>query len=91
MSDIQAVRTIHSVKTVYRKSSFYEKLTGRSEPSVFSATDPEFHRNRRRLLSMPLSESGLKALEPVVREKASLAIHRIGEEMESRGAADVLK
>lgn len=91
VSEIQAVRSIHSVKAGYLKSSFYTNLTGRAQQSVFSATDPEFHRHRRRLLSMPLSESALKTLEPIVRSKASLAVQRIGEEMESRGAADVFK
>lgn len=40
---------------------------------------------------MPFSESSIKTLEPTVRSKASLAVHRIREEMETRGAADVFK
>lgn len=91
MSEISAVRSIHSVKAGYLKSPFYLKLTGRAQPSVFSATDVEFHRRHRRLLSMPLSESALKTVEPTVRSKASLAVQRIGEEMTGRGTADVFK
>ncbi|MBE3046281.1 cytochrome P450 [Candidatus Bathyarchaeota archaeon] len=91
MSELSAVRSIHSVKAGYLKSPFYLKLTGRSIASVFSTTDVEYHRRHRRLLSMPLSESALKTVEPIVRSKASLAVQRISEEMNSRGAADVFK
>lgn len=91
ISEISAVRTIHSIKGGYLKSPWYLKLTGRAVPSVFSATDVEYHRRHRRLLSMPLSESALKTVETTVRSKASLAVQRIGEEMKARGAADVFK
>lgn len=91
MSEIPAVRSIHSVKTGYLKSPWYYKFTGRDQPSIFSATDVPYHRRLRRLLSMPMSESALRTVEPVVRSKASLAVQRIGEEMKSRGAADVFK
>ena len=40
---------------------------------------------------MPLSESALKAVEPIVRSKAALAVQRIEEENQARGAADVFK
>ena len=91
MSDIPAVRTIHSVKAGYLKSPFYEKLIGTAAPTTFSTTDVESHRLHRRLLSMPLSESALKTVEPNVRSKASLAVQRMDEEMKGRGVADVFK
>lgn len=53
--------------------------------------DPEFHHRHRRLLAGPLSESSLKYMIPQVDARVKLAIERIGEEMESRGAADVFK
>ena len=91
MSEIAAVRTIHAVKTGYLKSPFYKMLAGTATPSAFSTTDVEYHRLHRRLLSTPLSESALKTVEPIVRSKASLAVQRMDEEMESRGVADVFK
>jgi len=59
--------------------------------NVFNTNDIEFHRRHRRLLAGPMSESSLKTVEPFVREKAELAMQRIGEEMASRGVADMFK
>ncbi|SPO01584.1 related to cytochrome P450 CYP4/CYP19/CYP26 subfamilies [Cephalotrichum gorgonifer] len=91
VSYIPAVRGIHSIQSGYLKSPWYTKMTGGATPNVFSTTDVEYHRRHRRLLSMPLSESALKAVEPTVRANASLVVRKIGEEMKKRGAADVWK
>jgi len=42
-------------------------------------------------LAGPLSESSLKSVEPFLRQTAQLAMRRIGEEMATRGAADLFK
>ena len=58
---------------------------------MFNTNDIEFHRQRRRLLAGPLSESSLKSVEPVVRKAAELAMQKVGNEMSSRGASDMFK
>jgi cytochrome P450 len=59
--------------------------------NVFNTTDIGLHRRLRRLLSSPLSESGLKAFLPQIEDKVSLAIQRMEEEHNARGAADIYK
>jgi cytochrome P450 len=59
--------------------------------SLFNTPDIGLHRRYRRLLSSPLSESGLKNFMPQIEEKVSLAIQRMEEEYKTRGAADVYK
>ncbi|KAI0007687.1 cytochrome P450 [Xylariaceae sp. FL0662B] len=85
-----AAQKIHQVNKEYRKSSFYADLVP-TVTSVFSTIDVEIHRRHRRLLSSPISESGLKIFIPQVEDKVRLAIQRIGEESKNRGAADILK
>lgn len=49
------------------------------------------HRRFRRLLSSPLSESGLKAFLPQIDSKVNLVIQRMEEEYKTRGATDIYK
>lgn len=91
VTDLGAVKEIHSIKGGFGKSEWYERLISAGVTNVFSTNDLEFHRRHRKLLSQPLSESALRAVEPYVRDKAELAMRRIGEEMKSRGAADMFK
>lgn len=91
VTDLAAVKEIHSIKGGFGKSDWYGRLISAGVTNVFSTNDIEFHRRHRRLLQQPLSESALKTVEPYVRDKAELAIRRIGSEMESRGAVDVFK
>lgn len=58
---------------------------------MFSTTDPHFHASRRRLLASPISDSSLTRMEPIISSRVHMAIGRIEEEMEKRGAADVFK
>lgn len=84
--DTAAAQLIYSVKGEYHKSPFYRKLVPNIE-TVFSTIRVDVHRRMRRLLSSSLSESGLAAHRATVDSKARLAIQRMGEEMERRGAA----
>jgi cytochrome P450 len=83
-------RVIHSVKGGFLKSPFYSLLITDSS-SVFNEIRPEVHRKYKRLLSNPMSETGLKAFLPRIDGKVRLAIERIHEENKTRGAADVAK
>ncbi|KAH9895505.1 cytochrome P450 [Xylariomycetidae sp. FL2044] len=90
VSDITAVHQIHSVKSDFRKTDWYRSNTV-NDDNVFNTSDPAVHRRQRRLLSSPISDSGLKSCVPAVDRKARLFAERIGQEMETHGAADVYK
>ncbi|KAL8991191.1 MAG: hypothetical protein Q9177_000339 [Variospora cf. flavescens] len=75
----------------YKKAGFYTHIGHKSAKTLFSTTDPKFHASRRRLLSSAISESSVVHYEPVVAERIHLCMQRMGEEMKSRGVADVFK
>ncbi|KAF4968852.1 hypothetical protein FSARC_3818 [Fusarium sarcochroum] len=88
--DIAAAKEIHGIKDAYKKAPFYEILIP-GTTNLFNATDVDFHRRHRRLLSSPLSESSLKTVEPTVDLYVKKAITSMRREMEARGTVDVAK
>lgn len=90
ISDPTAAHTIYRIKGEFLKSPWYDSLV-LGVPNVFNATDPNVHRRRRRLLSQPLSESGLRSLIPIIDGKIQKAIDKMAWEMNERGAADMYK
>lgn len=90
VSDPKTCQRIHSVKTGFFKSPFYSLLITDSS-SVFNEIRPEIHRKYKRLLSNPMSETGLKTFLPRIDSKVRLAIQRIRDENKTRGAADIAK
>ncbi|KAL3492772.1 cytochrome P450 [Aspergillus germanicus] len=93
ISDIPAAREIHRIASPFMKAPWYRLLNRKDGESVFSTTDPEYHRRHRRLLSSPLSDSNLRSvMEPLVRSRIDLAIEKIRNEASSpRGVADIYK
>ncbi|GAP87001.1 putative cytochrome P450 [Rosellinia necatrix] len=90
IADIQAAQRIFAIKNEFPKSTWYRDFVPTSE-SVFNTLDKGLHRRFRRLLSSPLSESGLKTFLPQIDGKVTFAIQRMKEEYEARGAVDVYK
>lgn len=90
ITDLAAVKRIHSTKDGFLKDPFYSKLITDSD-SVFNTIYPANHRKYKRLLSAPMSETGLKAFLPQIDGKVRLALERIREENKTRGAADLAK
>jgi len=90
-SDIDAVKTIYSVKTEFPKSTWYQRMVPYESASVFSTSDIEFHRRHRRLLSAPLSVSSLKLIEPILHRRTVQAMDKMADEIKSRGVTDVFK
>ncbi|EMR72937.1 putative cytochrome p450 protein [Eutypa lata UCREL1] len=90
VSDPRDAHQIHRIKGEYLKAPFYEKIVP-GIVNVFNATSVDAHRRYRKLLSGPISETGLQVLLPQVDTKVRLAVHRISEEMYTRGAADISK
>ncbi|KAL4951900.1 cytochrome P450 [Aspergillus filifer] len=92
ISDIPAAREIHRIASPFLKAPWYRLLNRKDGESIFSTTDPDYHRRHRRLLSSPLSDVNLRTVEPLVQSRIQLAMHRIREEgYSSRGAADIYK
>jgi azaphilone biosynthesis cytochrome P450 monooxygenase len=89
--DIDAVRVIHRVAGGYRKSDWYLSLAPPGVYTLMNITDPKIHTVWRRLLGGPFQDNYLQKLEPVVSEKMSLALFKMGEELKERGCIDVLK
>lgn len=90
VADLAGVQRIHRIKGEFLKSFWYTDLLP-GVFNVFNTRDIDQHRRFRRLLSAPISDSGLQAVLPQVETKIRFAISRMAEEMKSRGAADVLK
>lgn len=92
ISSIPAAREIHRIASPFLKSPWYRLLNRKDGESIFSTTDPEYHRRHRRLLSSPLSEANLRTVEPLVKSRVQLAMSRIREEaLSPRGVADIYK
>lgn len=91
ISDITAFKEIYKTQSGCRKSDWYAKLTGESEPGMFSVSDPKVHSERRRLFANTFTSGFLKKVEPSIRSKVELAVARIKEEVRTQGTADVYK
>ncbi|KUI73017.1 hypothetical protein VM1G_08319 [Cytospora mali] len=91
LMDVPAVKEIHAVKATYVKSPFYKEVSGPGVEDMFNTRDVNFHRRHRRLLGGPFSESSLKIFHPLVERRVDLTMQRIGEEMATRGVADIFK
>lgn len=92
LRSVSAAKQIHSFSRPFPKSQFYDNfhnINGSSD--MFSTRDSSTHAKHRKLLSGPISESGLKRVEHVVHERASLAVEKIAQETKTTGRADVLK
>ncbi|PHH62836.1 hypothetical protein CDD81_6636 [Ophiocordyceps australis] len=90
-TDLSAIKTIYSTKETFIKAPFYRSISPPDQESIFSTVRPAYHRHSRRLLAGPMSETSLRAHTATVNERVEQAIERIGDEMKTRGAADVLK
>ncbi|KAI1151504.1 cytochrome P450 [Nemania diffusa] len=90
VSDSEAVQRIFRIKNEFPKSKWYLDFVPFIQ-SIFNTPDIALHRRFRRLLSSPVSESGLKAFLPQIDDKVNLTIQRMAEEYKTRGAADVYK
>lgn len=90
-SDVSAYRQIYNIKETFVKSPLYETITDSPAPSIFSTADVDLHRRHRRLLGPGLSETSVTQMSPSVHSKVALAVQRMKEEMEERGAADIYK
>ncbi|KAK3951435.1 cytochrome P450 [Pseudoneurospora amorphoporcata] len=89
--DVAAKQIIYTTKEKFVKSPWYQGLVGISGDNIFTTQNVDAHRRYRRLLSGPLSETSLKTVEPVIRERADLAMQRIEEDIKAKGFVDVYK
>lgn len=89
--DTETAKALYARKETFRKSIFYKYFGSTAIPSLFSTRDPEYHKRHRKLLAGPMSESQLKKVIPRVHDRVTFALDRIEREMDTRGAADMLK
>ncbi|KAI2610810.1 putative cytochrome P450 [Hypoxylon fragiforme] len=90
VQDPDATDRIYAIKGEFLKASWYKQFIPNVQ-NVFSTTDVDYHRRHRRLLASEISESGLAPHRATVDSKIRLAIERMAEEMEERGATDVFR
>ncbi|KAK7927667.1 cytochrome P450 [Apiospora marii] len=88
IKDIAAMQRMYSVKGEFPKTPWYTTLVNME--SVFSTINIALHRRYRRLLSAAMSETGLLRHKQTIDGKVRLAIQRMAEETQRRGATDVL-
>jgi cytochrome P450 len=78
VADLDAFKEIHKIGTKYMKSEWYLRLANFPKAGVFTMLDPREHGPRRKLLSRSFSRSYLvENWEPIVRQKALLAVSKI--------------
>lgn len=91
ISDLSAAQRIHQMGNEFVKSDWYKTMSV-DKDNVFNTSDMALHRRYLRLLSSPMSESGLKAMRPTVDEMVKLMVDKVALEMKGRGrVADVMK
>ncbi|KAJ0418319.1 sterigmatocystin biosynthesis P450 monooxygenase [Aspergillus carlsbadensis] len=89
--ELDAFREIHRIANGFQKTKWYTKFTPGIEDNVFAMTDNQEHAARRKLLARAFSNSSLLAnFQPIVMDRAKLAVQQIKKEAAS-GDSDILK
>ncbi|KAI1747030.1 cytochrome P450 [Xylaria castorea] len=88
--DLEAVQTVFKIKNEFPKSQWYLDFIPTVQ-SIFNTPDIAMHRRFRKLLSSPLSETGLKVFLPQIEHKVNLVIQRMEEDSKKYGAVDIFK
>ena len=89
--DVDIVKDMSKTGSGFLKSAWYDSLAVGGYKNIFSVRDPKAHSIRRRLLSSPMADSSLQAIEPTIDAKARLAVSQMQKETKERGAMDVFK
>lgn len=89
--DVDIMKDMSKTGSGFLKSAWYDSLAVGGYKNIFSVRDPKAHSIRRRLLSSPMADSSLQAIEPTIDAKARLAVSQMQNEMKERGAMDVFK
>ncbi|KAJ6788177.1 hypothetical protein PWT90_05183 [Aphanocladium album] len=88
--DIDAVKTVYSVKETFVKTKWYLDFTAGAE-NIFSTSNVDFHRKSRRMLAGAMADSSIHQLAPRVGGHADFAIQQMKAESEKRKVIDVYK
>jgi cytochrome P450 len=89
--DLVATREIHKITGGFRKTPWYTAFTNYGVNNMFTMINVKEHSARRRLLGQPLSETALKSVQPLVREKTQLAMSKLNQQLQEEGYMDVLR
>lgn len=83
ISDVEQYRIIYSQSKPFPKyGTFYEAFN--TPHTVFTETDRDMHKERRRLLNPLFSRVGVFKLEPVIHEKVGIMLKKIDHLKESQ-------
>ncbi|KAG9257164.1 cytochrome P450 [Emericellopsis atlantica] len=88
---VEGVKAIYNSRETFVKSRFYQDFTVGDYETLFNTSDAAFNRRHRRLLGAPMMEANIRTFEPTVVSLVNLTMERMGQEMDERGAADLLK
>lgn len=91
IADVESFKEIHHAGSGFDKSIWYEMLNNNPKLGGFSMRDPKQHAARRKIFARTFSKTYLRQnWEPIVLEKARMAVAKIKRDAEN-GTADVLK
>ena len=92
IADLAACKTIHHISSGFVKSDWYATYTldKNRTPGLFGMSDPKEHAQRRKLFAHPMSNTSILKLEPMVRAKVDMAVHKIKRDA-TKGVADIAR
>lgn len=88
--DIDAMKTVYSVKETYLKPQWYKDFTIPTD-NMFNTADIGYHRKSRRMLAAGMADTSIHKLSPRVGGHVDFAVEKMKQENETRGAVDVYK
>ncbi|TLD34544.1 cytochrome P450 [Venturia nashicola] len=96
VNSLEGFKQIHSIKSGYEKSRWYDAFAGQfdglEKPTTFSMWNKHDHGVRRKMFARAFSKTSLRAeWEDIVRAKCTLAVARMGEESKRLGKVNVFK
>ncbi|KAE9973613.1 hypothetical protein BLS_003505 [Venturia inaequalis] len=92
VNSLEGFKQIHSLRSGFRKSKWYEEFVRLPKLVSFSMSERREHAARRKLFARAFGKTALRReWEGLVRSKCALAVARMGEESRRVGKVDVLK
>ncbi|CEJ89739.1 hypothetical protein VHEMI05564 [[Torrubiella] hemipterigena] len=90
-TDLDVVQTIYSLKEDFLKTDWYANFVFAKDVGLFTTSDKDFHRQRRRLLARGLTESSLTKVYHVTTERIDVAMQQMRSDSTRSGCVDVHK
>lgn len=88
--DIQAVKTVYSIRETFMKTKWYKDFTVPAN-NMFNTADAEYHRKSRRMLASAMSDTAIQKLSTRVGGHVNFAVDKMKAENSSRKVIDIYK